>query len=264
MKKPDKIQEPYINLLCRALQLFYENDAKAMFDKPQAKTKLEAGGKGEKIKIVNERAMAGCVYRYMWCMMHQKISDIPASDIDIEYDRMIKDESEYYEKEIACECERVNCSKRSHCIKVIVDEIQQRRGLGNSEDGGVVAKDGIRAAVRPDIIVHNRNKNGLTNNGLIVEFKKEREKLCADDIKFDIAKLYYFTCQDECTKFHYKVGAMVLLHFTYADVCFMADKEMSLRYKVDAKGMKRVSGESVQDDLLYNAFCGQKCPLSKL
>ena len=263
MKNPDKIQEPYINLLCRALQQFYKNDAKALFDKPQEKIKSDAGGNGEVIKIVNERTMAGCVYRYMWHMMQQKISGISESDIDIEYDRMIKDESVYYEKEIACECERLNCYKRRHCIKVIVDEIQRRKKLGNSEGGCVVAKDGVRAAVRPDIIVHNRTKSGRNDNGLVVEFKKERGKLCADDIKFDIAKLHYFTCQDECTKFHYKVGAMVLLHSTYADVCFIAGKEMSLRYKVDAKGMKHVRGESVQDDLLYNAFCGQKYSWSK-
>ena len=235
MKKPDKIQESYINLLCRALQLFYKNDAKALFDKPQERTKSDAGGKDGKNKIVNERAMVGCVYRYMWCMMQQQIFKIPEFDIDIEYDRMIKDDSEYYEKEISCDCESENCSRRNKCIQVIVDEIQRRRNSGNSEGECGTAADIIRSAVRPDVILHNRNKNGLTNNGLVVEFKKEHRA-----IKFDFAKLYYFTCQGKGTKFHYRVGAMVVLHPKYAEVVSIYNKKELDAYIVNSEMCKTV------------------------
>ena len=80
---------------------------------------------------------------------------------------------------------------------------------------------------------------------------------------FDMARLCYFTCQSEYTQFHYKIGAMVVLRHEYADVGFVADKEMLLRCKVDAKGVRKVSDESIQDDLMYNAIYGQKRPLSK-
>lgn len=260
MKPPNKNQGQYIDLLCRALQLFYENDATALFDQPQETTKSESPRYG---KIVNERAMVGCVYRYMWCMMQQQIFEIPEFDIDIEYDRMIKGESGYYEKEISYKCERVNCNRRSNCIKVIVGEIQKRENPSSPEGGLGAAVDVVRASVRPDIIVHNRNKSGQPNNGLVVEFKKEHNKFRAGDIMFDMARLCYFTCQSEYTRFHYKIGAMVVLRHEYADVGFVAGKELLLRCTVDAKGVKKVSGESIQDDLMYNAIYGQRRPLSK-
>ena len=252
MKKPDKIQELYISLLCRALQLFYKNDAKALFDKPQARTKSDAGGKDGKSKIVNERAMVGCVYRYMWCMMQQQIFELPEFDVDIEYDRMIKDESGYYEKEISCKCESVNCSRRSNCIQVIVDEIQRRRKSGNSEGEFGAATDVIRAVVRPDIIVHNRNKSGLANNGLVVEVKKEYRA-----IMVDLAKLYYFTCQDKCTKFHYRVGAMVVLHPTYADICFICDKKILCRYKVCVHDIREMADDEKETRILPDRNFGR-------
>ena len=238
MKQLDKNQERYIDLLCRALQLFYKNDANVLFDKPQKIIKSKATVNE---KIVNERAMVGCVYRYMWCMMQQQIFGIPEFDIDIEYDRMIKDESGYYEKEISCKCERVNCSRRSNCIQVIVDEIQRRKNAGNSEGECGTAVDVIRAAVRPDIIVHNRNKSGIANNGLVVEFKKVYRVRRVAAIKFDLAKLCYFTCQDKCTKFNYKVGVMAILHPKYAEVWVIYNKEVLSGYNVNSEGCDTVS-----------------------
>ena len=246
MKQLDKNQEKYLDLLCRALQLFYKNDARVLFDKPQKAIKSKATGNE---KIVNERAMVGCVYRYMWCMMQQKIFEIPEFDIDIEYERMIKDESGYYEKEIFCKCESVNCSGRSNCIQVIVDEIQRRRNSGNSEGECGTAATVIRAAVRPDIIVHNRNKSGLANNGLVVEFKKEHKDFCAEDVKFDMAKLNYFTCQDEHTQFHYKVGAMVVLRPEYADVGVISGESVLCGYRVCADGKEKVGDKEIKSAL---------------
>lgn len=238
MKKLDNIQNQYVDLLCRALQLFYKNDATVLFNKPQTTLKKESAGNG---KIVNERAMVGCVYRYMWCLMQQQVFEIPEFDIDVEYDRMIKDGSEYYEKEISYECERTNCIRRSNCIKVIVDEIQRRRNSGNSEGECGTAADIIRVAVRPDIIVHNRNKSGIANNGLVVEFKKVYRVRRVAAIKFDLAKLCYFTCQDKCTKFNYKVGVLAILHPKHAEVWVVYNKKVLSGYNVNSEGCETVS-----------------------
>ena len=252
MKQYDKNQEQYIDLLCRAIQLFYKNDAKVLFDQPHETNKSEATGDG---KIVNERAMVGCVYRYMWCLMQQRISEIPESDIDVEYDRMVRGGSEYYEKEISGSCGERSCGLYSNCIQVIVSELNRRRKQGNSNADSGDTTDVIKTAVRPDIIVHNRNQIGQPNNGLVVEFKKEHKKFCAKDIKFDMAKLNYFTCQDEHTQFHYKVGAMVVLRSEYADVGVISGKSVLCGYRVCAGGKEKVCDREIKSALIRKSSC---------
>ena len=80
MKELTEVRQKYTQLLCDALKLFYENDAKALFNEPQKNADDAAEGK----RIVNERAMVGCMYRYMWCLIQQEGNCIPVSDIDIE------------------------------------------------------------------------------------------------------------------------------------------------------------------------------------
>ena len=115
-------QEKYKNLLCNALQQFYKNDAKALFNKIRGNTVVET-----KKEMIDERAMVGCVYRYMWHLMQQARDYFPVSDIDIEYDRMIKDNIGYYEKVLSCECISEDAGKQCYakCCQVIINEINR-------------------------------------------------------------------------------------------------------------------------------------------
>ena len=239
MKELTEVQQKYTQLLCDALQLFYKNDAKLLFNEPQENADYTAEKKEGK-RIVNERAMVGCVYRYMWCLMQQAGSCVPVSDIDIEHDRMVKDDLEYYEKEISCECAQLQavgrCERYGECIKVIVDKIHADN---NGDDSMSVA---IRKAVRPDIIVHNRNEGGVKNNGLVVEFKKDCKGISNSDIAFDVAKLYYFTCP-QSKWLQYKLGAMVLLRPTCANVGIICDKKILSWYKVCAHDVREITDD---------------------
>ena len=238
MTKLTREQKQYMYLLFYALQLFYKNDASALFGK--SKIREEESGNG---KIVNERAMVGCVYRYMWCLMQQKTYNGIESDIDIEYDRMIKDDLGYYEKKIPCECSAKNCEKKDKCIHEIIAGIQRRR---KKDVSNIEMCDIIKTAVRPDVIVHNRNQSGQSNNGLVVEFKKEYAGLSDVDIAFDKAKVYYFTCDEECTHFHYKIGAMVMLRPKYADVILISKRNIICGYKVYADKVEKIKANAIE------------------
>ena len=264
MGKLNEVQEKYKRLLCKALQLFYVNDAKALFNEPQ-----ENAGDGEERKgwkrIVNERAMAGCVYRYMWCLMQQAGDSVPVSDIDIEYDRMVKDDLHYYEKELFCDCEKSQahgqCGIHAQCYQVIANTIKNNENHDEVNDIDAETADGIRKAVRPDIIVHNRNKRGRENNGLVVEFKKDYKGLKYDAIAFDIAKLYYFTCPQSKSR-QYMLGAMVILRSQYSDVGFIVDQKILGGCKVCANDIEEIATMEIEAFLMGNSSRMPKC-LSK-
>ena len=262
MRKLNEVQEKYKQLLCKALQLFYVNDAEALFNEPQEHAGGGEGGEDEK-KMVNERAMAGCVYRYMWCLMQQMVDSVSVSDIDIEYDRMVKDGLLYYQKELFCECGKANekgqCKIHAKCFQVIYNEIQRKRKAnGNVNDGRAVSANVIRKAIRPDIILHNRNAGGVENNGLVVEFKKDHGKLNEDDIAFDMAKLYYFTCP-KSKSLQYKLGAMVILRSQYSDVWFIVDQRILYGCKVCANDIEEIGTVEIEAVLTDNSSRIPKC-----
>ena len=151
---------------------------------------------------------------------------------------MVKDKQEYYEKEISCECAQLQavgrCERYDECIQVIVDKIHADN---NGDDNMSVT---LRKAVRPDIIVHNRNGEGVKDNGLVVEFKKDCKGISNSDIAFDIAKLYYFTCP-QSKELQYDVGAMVLLCPTCANVRIICDKKTLCWYKVCAHDVREIT-----------------------
>ena len=258
MGKLTEVQEKYIKLLCDALQLFYKNDAKTLFNEPKENTPDTKGMK----RMVNERAMVGCVYRYMWCLMQKERDRVSVSDIDIEYDRMVKDDLQYYEKKLFCDCEKSKgdgqCGIHAKCYQVIANEVKKNEAVENID---VETADGIRKAIRPDIIVHNRNECGDENNGLVVEFKKDHGKLDEDDIALDMTKLYYFTCP-QSGHLQYKIGAMVILSPHYSNVGFICNRKMLSVYKVCAKGIKEIRTAEIKSELLSNSSRIPKC-LSK-
>ena len=179
--------EDYIELLVGALHEFYVQDAKELF----------------KSKMVDERAMVGCIYRYMWCRIVQNHMDC---DIDIEYDRMQGNDGTACRKcidgmPVKCRAEqcKLNC------------DITLFKQKDRPED--------YKYNFRPDIIIHHRNMNGQDDNIMVVEVKKfsADEELC----NFDRAKVSWCTCTKGCLK--YRVGLFVVLHDTYAMVeqrCF--------------------------------------------
>ena len=67
----------------------------------------------------------------------------------------------YYEKVISCECGKQHgegrCQKYFECNYEIVEKLHEVRPNDADENVSNV----IRKAVRPDIIVHNRNKGGI-------------------------------------------------------------------------------------------------------
>lgn len=235
MKALNDKQEKYKNLLCEALKLFYQNDAEALFKERHIR---DANTK-ERREIVNECAMVGCVYRYMWCLMQQEEGCFPVSDIDVEYDRMVKDDLGYYVKVLPLKCKNDDDNKQCYgaCCHVISKEIEKKASEVKS----------VGKAVRPDIIVHNRNNEGKENNGLVMEFKKYGNK----NVAFDLAKLYYFTCQGR--KFQYQLGAMIILHPLYADVICICNREILSGYKVCARGVEEISKDAISSVLDGNS-----------
>ena len=234
-------QKKYRDLLCEALRLFYKNDAKNLF---KEKRKPPKATNEKRVKnIVNECAMSGCVYRYMWCLLQQK-GNFPVSDIDIEYDRMIIDDLEYYVKSLPCECKNRKRKNNTQCAEKCCEVIGSKmEAKGNDADS-------VRKAVRPDIIVHNRNGEGIENNGLVVEFKKYDN----NNVAFDMAKLYYFTCP-ESKSLQYQLGAMVRLFPKYAYVAFICAQKILYGCKVWADSVEEVECENIEEYLFESVGC---------
>lgn len=176
------ITDKYFMLLVDALKEFYVNDAKDMFEN----------------KMADERAMVGCIYRYMWNIIVRESMDC---DIDIEYDRMRGKDGDLCRKCIdgmPSNCSTMECDLR---CDVILFERKDR-----DED--------YKYNFRPDIIIHHRNMNGPDDNIMVVEVKKS----CADDelFNFDRAKVSWCTCSKGCLKYH--MGVFVVLYDKYAMV----------------------------------------------
>lgn len=167
------------------------------------------------------------------------------SNIDIEYDRMVKDSQSYYEKELSCECRSREGNKLCYdkCCQIIIDEIE--KGVAKNSTKKEKESDIIRKAVRPDVIVHNRNKVGVENNGLVVEFKKYDN----NKVAFDMAKLYYFTCPESKT-LQYQLGAMVRLFPEYAYVGFVGERKILSGCKVCANRVEAVKRAEIEKCLL--------------
>lgn len=193
------MRNKYIKLLVKAIELFYQNDAKELFGST---------------KDVDERAMVGCVYRYMWCMMQQPGESFSVPNIDIEYDRMGNnlDAIKKYTEMPSDRCKK--CDRKKICYDVLkscMDRKNQKK---------------TRYEFRPDIILHQR---GTSSNGLVVEFKKRRI-----GTKLDIAKLSCCTCYDG--EFKYDIGAFVLLEKTQAHIKVFINHNIVSWFKVNSEG----------------------------
>ena len=174
----------YIEILINALQKFYSFDAKQLFDEE---------------KTIDERAMVGCVYRYMWCQL-QQIGD-SIVDIDIEYNRK---PSDYNGKDrekgiVLCEAEQQTnrCPHLKSCREILRKEMLAKK------------KETDRLSFRPDIIIHVRNHS---QNFMHIEFKKcsrDGKLLNKSGVVFDMAKVRYSTCQK--LDYKYDEGVVVLL-----------------------------------------------------
>lgn len=173
-------------LLETALLIFYKCDAQALFGHN---------------KDIDERAMVGCIYRYMWCAiqcmpMHEEI------DIDIEYDRMSCGNAEGVKKQISvCGSKCAGCCHKGNCYDLIDKAINDHKTNKDSYE------------FRPDIIVHKRNTN---QNYMVIEFKKRGLRISRD--AFDVAKVMLCTCKKQA--FMYQIGAFVKLEERSCDVQF--------------------------------------------
>lgn len=207
----------YIELLMQALQEFYCKDAKDLF----------------KDGMVDERAMVGCIYRYMWRSLQSMKWDGIEHDIDIEYDRITEDDLGDHRKRIV-NCNDSCCDKFNDCMKRLETEMSSPKcvtNLANSEE----------RLYRPDILIHNRNSCGIANNGLVIEFKKEG---CGNRRALvDMAKIYYLTCCKSKSE-QYRYGAMVMLRSKIAHVGIFENKSRSvLGYEVSSIGYRQMSTE---------------------
>lgn len=169
-----------IMLLIGALMLFTRNDAEVLFNEG---------------KDVNERSMAGCVYRYMYCACLMNVFDSTQPDIDIEYDRMRVEGKGLIPKYFAlCVTPKDGCKGQQE--KLCKDFIEnQGKACDKCQQ--------FEKRIRPDLIIHKRDSELGSGNGMIVEFKRYKVDGC-DDVK-----IAYSTCLRGTLK--YKVGAKVTL-----------------------------------------------------
>ncbi len=169
-----------IMLLIGALILFTRNDAALLFNEK---------------KDVDERSMAGCVYRYMYCACLMDVFESTQPDIDIEYDRMRVVGKDFVPKYFTiCARPEKRCEEHQYeaCKCFIKDHAKT---CGKCKQ--------FEKRIRPDLIIHRRDSEPGSDNGLIVEFKRHKVDGC-DDVK-----LVYSTCSHGTLK--YEVGAKVTL-----------------------------------------------------
>ena len=173
----------YLQVLIAGIRSFYMNDAEALF-----------GG-----RPVDERAMVGCIYRYMWDEICR--ADVEC-DIDIEYDRMNGKNGGPVRKSIdlSQECGTMTCRER--CLALITRKTGKKRGNQKVY------------SIRPDIIMHKRNSSPGTDNFLVAEFKKI--PVSRTDDEFDRAKIRWNTCECSCLK--YGIGVVVQLSEDFAKI----------------------------------------------
>ena len=169
-----------ILLLIGDLVLFARNDAESLFDSK---------------KDVDEKAMAGCVYRYMFCACLMKLFESTQPDINIEYDRMRVEGERLIPKHfVICEKPKGICNEHQYesCRQFIENHGKFCEKCKQYEK-----------RIRPDLIIHKRNSDPGSDNGMIVEFKRNNVDGC-DDVK-----IAYSTCSLGVLK--YKIGAKVTL-----------------------------------------------------
>lgn len=189
LKNLDADSKVLIKLLIFGIKKFYKQDSEALF------------GHGKCPMHIDERAMVGCIYRYMHELLAKRCVKFP--HIDIEYNRMMKlmegMEDEEIKKEInPCNtCDKTDDKQDCVAMKDIFQKWMEE--LKSKKDS---------KGIRPDIVVHERNES---NNGLVVEFKKLK-----GDVSYDEQKVRYATCHR--SPLHYIVGAVVRLQQKNAEV----------------------------------------------
>lgn len=188
----EKDKKNLIIILMRGVEKFYQKDAAQLFS-------LLGTEKYDNGKDIDERAMVGCIYRYMHEALEFKKNRFP--HIDIEYNRMQRINGDEVDKLIVlCSgCENRDAKKGDMSCYMYAKKLK------NEIKGNTSNKD---ISIRPDIIIHERN---TSNNGLMIEFKKLN-----GSINYDNVKVCYATCQT--SPLHYLVGAVVQLYKKSADM----------------------------------------------
>ena len=79
-------QNGYVRLLINALQQFYENDVNDLFE--------------DEVDSIGECAMVGCISRYVWCGRNCGKFDYLLPDVDIEYNKDHKPDSEVWKRSL--------------------------------------------------------------------------------------------------------------------------------------------------------------------
>ena len=208
LKNLDADSKVLIKLLMYGIKKFYEQDSEALF------------GHGNCPRHIDERAMVGCIYRYMYQGLAKRC--INFSHIDIEYNRMLGLNTDGIEKAIVpCEkCKREGassvCTAKDGVFQQWLTDLKSQKDY---------------KGIRPDIIVHNRNQLNQFSNGLIVEFKK-----LDGDLTFDEQKVRYATCH--YSRLHYIVGAVVRLKQNNAEVEVYQNGKPKCKFLVSQHGLE--------------------------
>ena len=199
-----QLEDKYRLLLFRAIRRFYQKDAEEFFSKG----------------ILDERPMAGCIYRYLWAEREVYGKNDLEPNVDTEYRKAGDDEKII----AACveECANARCCKVPDCVLGIKDSIEDK---SKNEKG-----------IRPDIILHRRHHVGKDNNGLVVEIKRNG----GENILLDHAKLLFLTCE-KAKALQYKFGAFVMLRKQFAHVGIYRGGDVVAGYKVDKKRWRKLS-----------------------
>lgn len=225
----------YVDLLVEALKLFYKNDADELF-------------KGDP---VDERAMVGCIARYVWWVKQAEKFKGLKTYVDVEYNKMHQPNIGAMVKAFdqVADCMRAEegsrkCLRYEKCGQMIQARINEKCDF--SFECRVVDCSKNLYRFRPDLIVHERGVPGCEGgNGLIVEFKKEQEckrNEAKEAVAFDLAKVRYCTCKKR--DFKYEVGVFVMLRSTKADICVFVNGRKRGRWVVAKNGSRKyVSGE---------------------
>ena len=210
-----QLEDKYRLLLVRAIRRFYQTDAVDFF----------------RNDIIDERPMAGCIYRYLWAEREAYRKDDFEPNVDTEY-RKAGDDEKVIE---ACvkTCANKQCRKVSDCVLVIKNNLPKGTNIRNISE--------IEKGIRPDIILHRRYKLGKDNNGLAVEIKREG----AENVLFDQAKLMFLTCE-EAAGLQYKLGAFVMLREQFAQVGIYRGGDVVAGYKVDKKRWRKLSEADIE------------------
>lgn len=112
-----------IRLLIFGIKKFYKQDSEALF------------GHGDSPRHIDERAMVGCIYRYMYEVLAKRCVEFP--HIDIEYNRMMKLKEGMNEEEMRKEInpcstcdktdDKIDCIAREDAFKKWMEELQSKK-----------------------------------------------------------------------------------------------------------------------------------------